>query len=85
MRQGVSYVRRANLYIRNIIPSGGSCPSAVLDDQSGAMLNFAFTEFSEVRASSVLWPVFVPWSTYTALTQEYAALVAWPTEIALKA
>jgi hypothetical protein len=47
--------------------------------------NFALTEFSEVRASSVLWPVFVPWSTYTALTQEYAALVAWPTEIALKA
>src|SRR5215213_3645397 len=49
MRQGVSYVGRANLYIRNILPSGGSCPSAVLADRSGAMLNFAFTEFYEVR------------------------------------
>src|SRR5215211_5518160 len=45
MPQGVSYVQISAAYIRNIIPSGGSCPSAVLADRSGAILNFAFTEF----------------------------------------
>ena len=42
-------------------------------------LNFRFTEFSEVLGDV---EHFVPWRTYTHLTQEYAAFVTWPADAA---
>jgi uncharacterized protein YoaH (UPF0181 family) len=50
MLQGISYVHHDNLYIRNMIPAGAPLPRprswAVWD---GAVPNFVFTEFYEVR------------------------------------
>src|SRR5215217_6120907 len=37
-------------------------------------------EFSEVRSFLGTLTTFVPWRTYTALTQGYAAFVTWPAE-----
>jgi hypothetical protein len=46
------------------------------------MLNFALWEFSEVRRFLGDVEHFVPWRTYTHLTQEYAAFLTWPAEAA---
>jgi hypothetical protein len=43
-------------------------------------LNFAVTEFSEVRDFLGALEHILRWSTYTPLTQGYAAFVRWPAE-----
>src|SRR5215212_3415223 len=43
---------------------------------------FLETEFSEVRRFLGALTCFVPWSTYTCLTQEYRSFVTWPAEAA---
>jgi hypothetical protein len=52
MPQGcLMYTRTTSLYIRNIIPDDvGILRLEHLANRGGAMLNFALTEFSEVRA-----------------------------------
>jgi hypothetical protein len=51
--------------------------SAVLVRLGRAMPNFAMTAFYEVRRFLGPPTCFVPWRTYTPLTQEYAAPVTW--------
>ena len=40
-------------------------------------LNFAKTEFYEVRRFLGALTCFVPWSTYTPVRQEYGSFVTW--------
>jgi hypothetical protein len=55
MPQGVSYVHHAILYIRTSIPDSMSiAASAGLAYRGGAMPNFAFWAFSEVRIQRIL-------------------------------
>jgi hypothetical protein len=46
-------------------------------ERTGVMLNFAITEFSEVRRFLGALTYLVPPRTYIPLTQQYAALVTW--------
>jgi hypothetical protein len=61
MPQGVSYVRRVNLYIRNLIPDDMGIPSLAVLALSGwgyadfhAGVNFRLTEFYEVLSTRLL-------------------------------
>jgi hypothetical protein len=57
MPQGLSYVQEGHdlvLYIRNIIPDDVGILLEPLAYRGGAMLNFPFTEFSEVRLIGIL-------------------------------
>ena len=75
-----------SLYIRNIISDDMNIPLLGYRALSGwgytdfhASVNFAFWAFCEVRRRFLgALSYFVPWRTYTALRQEYAAFVAWP-------
>src|SRR5215210_3430812 len=46
---------------------------------------FVESAFSGVRRFFGALTCFVPWRTYTRLTQEYGAIVTWPTESRVRA
>jgi hypothetical protein len=64
--------------------AGGELPRTpgMRTSQNPQNANFAFTAFSEIRRFLGALTCFVPWRTYTPLTQAYADFVTWPADAA---